>query len=73
MYYTSGDLEFIQVLEDDHFVPHLDANKLIHKNGRWRLGKVKKEIRDNGWGGWGDGNREPETIFVPIEFKSEGS
>ena len=66
MYYTSDDLEFIQVLDDED-VHTRDANKLVHKNGRWRLWKVEREIPDNGWGNGGGWRK------VPIEYKSEGS
>ena len=59
----SDDLEFIKVLEDGDF--DLDGNKLTYKDGCWRLGKVKREIWNGGWG-------ERKTVFLPIEYKSEG-
>jgi len=69
MHDLSDDPTFLQVIEDEGWDHTLNANKLVYKDGRWRLGKVKRDLRDE-WGnrGWGGGD-----VFVPIEYKSEGS
>ena len=57
------NVEFIQLYEDGEV--DFDGNKLTYKDGCWRLGKVKREIWNGGWG-------ERKIVFLPIEIKSEG-